>query len=249
MTDVRRAARTTARARPLTARTPQFLTNHALVLVYVVLHPDSTVRAISEGIGITERATLAILRDLDEDAIVERHRLGRRNVYSVNFARLSSVRRGGSATALTPRPFVEAVVKMLFDLSHQPEGAPIAPKPPKPVAPERLEPRAGTWGFFTNHMLILLAIARDRRRTVRELASEINITERAAMGILNQLEAEGVLSRRREGRRNAYGIDLAAFRNFAGWTFDDWAIPAKLIDAATEGIRALSGRAERPAAS
>ena len=56
-----------------------FLTNHALVLIYVIMHPDSTVREIAVGIGVTERATLAILRELEDEGIVERHRDGRRN--------------------------------------------------------------------------------------------------------------------------------------------------------------------------
>src|SRR5581483_6665603 len=104
------------------------LTNHAVVLVYVILHPESTVRGIADAIAITERATLAILRDLDMDQIVERHREGRRNTYSINFERLSSVRRGGVASALTPRPFVEAVLRALFQVaSARPDGAPHAP--------------------------------------------------------------------------------------------------------------------------
>jgi len=80
------------------------LTNHALVLIYVTKHSASTVRAISEGVGVTERATLSILRELDASGIIERHREGRRNTYSVDFDRLATYRRRGTV-ALTPREF------------------------------------------------------------------------------------------------------------------------------------------------
>ena len=55
-----------------------FLTNHALVLIYVVRHSGATVREISAGVGVTERATLEILRQLSVDGIVQRYRQGRR---------------------------------------------------------------------------------------------------------------------------------------------------------------------------
>ena len=45
-----------------------FLTNHALVLIFVVRHPGATVREISAGVGVTERATLEILRQLESRA-------------------------------------------------------------------------------------------------------------------------------------------------------------------------------------
>src|SRR5581483_6153078 len=105
----RRARPVPSRAAPAAAPSWNFLTNYALILVYVALHPDSTVRTIANDIGITERAALAILRDLDDEGIVDRSREGRRNTYSVNFGRLSAVRRGGSASPRTPRPFVDGV--------------------------------------------------------------------------------------------------------------------------------------------
>ena len=142
-----------------------FLTNHALVLVYVVLHSESTVRQISADVGITERATLAILRDLDSDGIIDRHRDGRRNTYSVNFDHLSSVRRGGTESPLTPRLFVDVIIKMLYEMSDRSQGAPQQPRKPRIVGAEDLKPRVGTWGFFTNHLLLVLAMAKDHTKT------------------------------------------------------------------------------------
>ena len=216
-----------------------FLTNYALLLVYVVQHPESTVRTISTGVGITERAALSILRDLDDEGIVERQRNGRCNTYSVNFLRLAGLRRGGTASPLTPRPFVDVVTRTLFQIAYE-AGTTASATPPEPVSDGASEARSGSWGFFTNHLLILLAIARDSTRTVRELAISAGITERASVAILNQLEDARIISRFREGRRNSYTIDFEAFRSFSGWSNDHWRIPASLIDVATAGIRALS---------
>lgn len=228
---------------PLVAPKWGFLTNHAMVLVYVVLHRASTVRQISADVGITERATLAILRDLDADGIVERHRDGRRNTYSVNFTHLSAVRRGGTQSPLTPRLFVDVVIKMLYDMADRSGSAPREPRRPRIVGAEDLKPRVGTWGFFTNHLLLLLAIARDNTQTVRDLAVAIGITERAVVAIVNQLEREAIITRTREGRRNSYSIDFDRFHDFRGWSSGTWNIPQPLVETATAGVRALAARA------
>jgi hypothetical protein len=68
------------------------------------------------------------------------------------------------------------------------------------------------------------------------------ITERAVMSILGQLEAENIIVRHREGRRNRYTIDVDAFRQFRGWTYDTWSMPIELIDVAANAIRGLSRR-------
>lgn len=217
-----------------------FLTNQALVLIYVIVHPESTVRDIAEGLDITERATLAMLRDLDDDDIVARHRQGRRNTYSVDFTRLSSVRRGGVTGPLTPRPFVEAVVRALFEMSSRTPAVPTAPRAPKRTKSSDLEARVGTWGFFTNHMLLLLAVAQNDQRTLRELAKAVGITERAVIAVLAQLEGEAIITRGRVGRRNSYRINLTAFKRFRGWSFGEWKLPARLIDVAADAIRTLS---------
>ena len=216
-----------------------FLTNYTLVLIYIVLNPNSTVRAISQGVGITERATLALLRDLDVDGIIARGRDGRRNTYSVNFERLAQGRRAGSiGGSMTPRPFVDVVVRTLFALAEE-AGAHLPP-PAAATHEHKLRTRTGSWGFFTNQMLMLLALASDHQRTVRELADSIGITERAGLGVIGQLESEGIITRTRDGRRTKYTIDFERFRSFRGWTFGTWSIPPALIDVATGGLRALA---------
>ena len=91
-----------------------FLTSHALILIYVSLHPRSTVREISQEVGITERASHATLQDLREGGIIERRREGRRNYYLVNFDHLLSFRREGTAPDLVPDRFVAALVDALL---------------------------------------------------------------------------------------------------------------------------------------
>ena len=93
-----------------------FLTTHALCLIYVTQHAHSTVREISQAVGITERATHVMLRDLRESGIIAQERSGRRNSYSVNFADLASFRREGTAPDLVPDAFVAALMKALLAL-------------------------------------------------------------------------------------------------------------------------------------
>lgn len=64
-------------------RTWTFLTNHGHVLIYLARHPDARVRDVALAVGITERATLAILGDLVDGGYVARQRVGRRNTYEV----------------------------------------------------------------------------------------------------------------------------------------------------------------------
>jgi DNA-binding MarR family transcriptional regulator len=60
------------------------LTNHGHVLVQVHRDPDARVRDIAAAVGITERATLNILRDLETGGYVRREHQGRRTHYSVS---------------------------------------------------------------------------------------------------------------------------------------------------------------------
>lgn len=62
------------------------------------------------------------------------------------------------------------------------------------------------WTFLTNHAHVLLCIARDPTIKLREVATEVGITERAAQRIVADLVAAGYLSREKTGRRNQYMI-------------------------------------------
>jgi DNA-binding Lrp family transcriptional regulator len=61
-----------------------FLTNQARVLLYISQNPASTARKIAQAVGITERATQRLIRDLDEAGYITRKRVGRHNEYVVH---------------------------------------------------------------------------------------------------------------------------------------------------------------------
>ena len=64
-----------------------FLTNHAHVLLTVAGDPDIRVQHIADAVGISSRAALLILEDLEEAGYVRRDRVGRRNHYTLDTGR------------------------------------------------------------------------------------------------------------------------------------------------------------------
>ena len=60
-----------------------FLSNHTHVLVCLAAESDQTVRDIALKVGITERAVLRIVSELEEGGVLARERNGRRNRYSI----------------------------------------------------------------------------------------------------------------------------------------------------------------------
>ena len=64
------------------------------------------------------------------------------------------------------------------------------------------------WKFLTNHALVLCLIAQKPRITAREIAATIGITEKATRNIINDLEADEYISKKREGRRLRYRVDV-----------------------------------------
>ena len=71
------------------------------------------------------------------------------------------------------------------------------------------QPAVKGWTFLTNHAHVLLALAREPTARLRDVATSVGITERAAQAIVADLEAAGYLERQRVGRRNAYTINAA----------------------------------------
>lgn len=61
-----------------------FLSNHGHVLVAVSRDPDVLVSDISERVGISDRATRGILRDLEAGGFITRRKVGRRNHYEIH---------------------------------------------------------------------------------------------------------------------------------------------------------------------
>jgi predicted MarR family transcription regulator len=69
---------------------------------------------------------------------------------------------------------------------------------------------AARWGLLTNHALVLIHVIEHPRSTLRDIAASCNVTERAAQSLLRALEADGIIARRKEGRRNVYTVDIDA---------------------------------------
>jgi predicted ArsR family transcriptional regulator len=60
--------------------------------------------------------------------------------------------------------------------------------------------------FLTNHALVLLCIAEDPDVRIRDIAQDLEITERATQRIVGDLCQAGYLERDRVGRRNRYAL-------------------------------------------
>lgn len=65
-----------------------------------------------------------------------------------------------------------------------------------------------SWTLLSRHAHALIRLQRDPHSTLRDLGRHLGITERSAQKIVGDLEAAGLLARRRVGRRNAYDLYL-----------------------------------------
>jgi predicted transcriptional regulator len=63
------------------------------------------------------------------------------------------------------------------------------------------------WTFITNHAVVLTLLDREERLTSREIASALGITERSVIRIIKDLESEGYITKRKEGRENRYTVN------------------------------------------
>jgi len=62
------------------------------------------------------------------------------------------------------------------------------------------------WTFVSNHLQVMVCLARDPDLSLRQVSQTIGITERAVQRIVTDLEQAGYIERRKEGRRNHYTI-------------------------------------------
>ena len=65
---------------------------------------------------------------------------------------------------------------------------------------------AEDWRFLTNHGRALLCIAEDPGARLRDIATTLGITERAAYGIIVDLAEAGYVVKGKDGRRNRYRV-------------------------------------------
>ena len=61
-----------------------FFTNHAHVMICLVCNPEQPLREVALSAGITERAVLRIVAELEESGYLLRHRNGRQNTYEIH---------------------------------------------------------------------------------------------------------------------------------------------------------------------
>ncbi len=61
-----------------------FFTNHAHVLLCLAEDPEMRLRDVVAAVGITERAVQKIISELVSGGVLERERIGRRNVYRIH---------------------------------------------------------------------------------------------------------------------------------------------------------------------
>ncbi|MEY2468402.1 MAG: hypothetical protein QOF21_1100 [Actinomycetota bacterium] len=62
------------------------------------------------------------------------------------------------------------------------------------------------WSFLTNHARALLFVAGQPDVRLRDLAVALDVTERTAYGIVDDLTTAGYVVKEKDGRRNRYQI-------------------------------------------
>ncbi|ACU76010.1 hypothetical protein Caci_7181 [Catenulispora acidiphila DSM 44928] len=106
------------------------LTSHGHVLVEIARNPQARVRDISAIIGITERATQAIIADLERAGYVERLRIGRRTRYVLH---TGNPFRHSAQDGLEVGPFLELLTGVASltgtPLADDPLAIPLASDP------------------------------------------------------------------------------------------------------------------------
>jgi DNA-binding IclR family transcriptional regulator len=63
--------------------------------------------------------------------------------------------------------------------------------------------------FLTSHAFVLIHIARNPHATLREIGAKTKLTERTVYKIVRDLEDDGYIVKRRDGRRNVYAMNEA----------------------------------------
>ena len=69
------------------------------------------------------------------------------------------------------------------------------------------EKNAAPWTFLTNHSHVLILLAQYPEKRIRDIAAEVEITERAVQRIIAELVDAGYVTIDKIGRRNRYDVD------------------------------------------
>lgn len=65
---------------------------------------------------------------------------------------------------------------------------------------------ASGWTFLSNHGHVLVQLARRPEQTMRDIAHQVGLTERAVQLIVRDLADEGYITITHVGRRNSYTL-------------------------------------------
>lgn len=68
--------------------------------------------------------------------------------------------------------------------------------------------------FLTNQALVLIHVASNPNSTLREVAAVVGITERAVQTALSDMQKEGLIAKKREGRKNKYRVYYGALLDY-----------------------------------
>ena len=69
-----------------------------------------------------------------------------------------------------------------------------------------MELKEASWTFFSNHGHVYFMLAANENIVLREVALRVGITERSVLGIVQDLEEAGYITREKVGRSNRYKI-------------------------------------------
>ena len=93
-----------------------------------------------------------------------------------------------------------------MDPTTEQRDPPNAAESASPAASESLG--APRWSFLSTYAHVLVCLATDREMRLRDIAERVGLTERAVQNIIQELAADGLVHRRRTGRRNRYELHL-----------------------------------------
>jgi predicted transcriptional regulator len=92
--------------------------------------------------------------------------------------------------------------KTMKKKAKKPDSAGVNPASTK----EKTGEVVGGWTFLTNHTHVLVCLFRNPDVTLREVASQVGITERMVQKIVSELVENNFAEVTRVGRRNTYRI-------------------------------------------
>ena len=104
----------------------------------------------------------------------------------------------------------------------------------------------GDWTFFSNYGHVLVCLARNREARLRDVASEVGITERAVQKIVRDMQDAGVITVSKQGRCNRYRINR---RKALRHSLESHCSVGKLLNLVVKPVPGQVGSGDTPAAT